>query len=170
MVSVTYGIQTMAQMNPPMYRNRLTDIANRLMVAMGGDVGEGRTGSLGLADAHLYIYRSQECCCCSVAQLCPILCDPMNYSNQASLSLTISLSLLKLKSIESVMPSKHLILCYPLLLLSSIFPSIRVFSSESALSIRWPKYWSFSFSINLSNEHSGLIPFRIDWYKLVYIQ
>ena len=85
---------------------------------------------------------------------------------QASLSFTISLSLLKLMSIESVMPFNHLILCHPLLLLTSIFPSIRVFSHESALRIRWPKYWSFSFSIILSNEYLGLISFKITcWAK-----
>ena len=82
---------------------------------------------------------------------------------QASLSFTISQSLLKLMSIELVMPSNHFILCHPLLLLPSIFPSIRVFSKESALRIRWPKYWSFSFSISPSNEYSGLISFWIDW-------
>ena len=84
-------------------------------------------------------------------------------AHQASLSITISQSFLKLMSIESVMPSNHLILCCPLLLLPSIFPSIRVFSSESVLCIRWLKYWSFSFSISPSNEYSGLISFRIDW-------
>ena len=89
---------------------------------------------------------------------------------QASLSFTISLSLLKLVSIESVMPSNHLTLCCPLLLLPSIFPSIRVFSSESALHIRWPKYWSFSFSISPSNEYLGLISFRIDWFDLLAVQ
>ena len=99
----------------------------------------------------------------SVAQLCQTLCDPMNRSTQASLSITNSWSLLKLMPIESVMPSSHLILCYCLLLLPPIPPSIRVFSSESALSIRWPKYWSFSFSISPSNEHPGLISFRMDW-------
>ena len=85
---------------------------------------------------------------------------------QASLSFTISWSLLKLMSMESVMPSNHLILCHPLLLLPSIFPSIRVFSNELAICIRWPKYWSlsFSFSINPFNEYSGLISFRIDWF------
>ena len=82
---------------------------------------------------------------------------------QASLSITNSWSLLKLMSIESVMPSNHLILCHPLLLLPSIFPSIRVFSNESTLCIRWPEYWSFSFSISPSNEYSGLISFRMDW-------
>ena len=84
--------------------------------------------------------------------------------SQASLSINNSQSLLKLMSIESLMPSNHLILCRPLLLLPSIFPSIRVFSKESVLYIRWPKYWSFSFSISPSDEYSGLISFRIDWF------
>ena len=97
-------------------------------------------------------------------------CDPMDCSTQASLSITNSLSSLKLMSIESVMPSNHLILCSPLLLLPSIFPSIRVFSNESALCIRWPKYWSFSFSISPSNEYSGLISFRIYWFDLLEVQ
>ena len=86
------------------------------------------------------------------------------------LSLTVSQSLLKLMSIESVMPSNHLVLCRPLLLLPSIFPSIRVFSKESTLCIRWPKYWSFSFSISPSNEYSGLISFRIDLLDLLAVQ
>ena len=89
---------------------------------------------------------------------------------QASLSITNSRSSLKLMSIESVMPSSHLILCHPLLLLPSIFPSIRVSSNESILCIRWPKYWSFSFSISPSNEYSGLISFRIDWLDLLAVQ
>ena len=89
---------------------------------------------------------------------------------QAFLSFTISRRLLKLMSIESVMPSNHLILYYPLLILPSIFPSIGVFSNESALHIRWPKYWSFSFNISPSNEHSGLISFRIDWLDLLAVQ
>ena len=89
---------------------------------------------------------------------------------QVSLSITISWSLLKLMSTESVMPSNHLILCHPLLLLPSIFLSIRAFSNESALHIRWPKYWSFSFNIILSNEHSGLISFRMDWLDLLAVQ
>ena len=88
---------------------------------------------------------------------------PWTAAHQASLSSTSSRSLLKLMSIESVMPSNHLILCRPLLLLPSIFPSIRVFSSESTLHIMWPKYWSFSFNISPSNEYSGLISFRMDW-------
>ena len=94
---------------------------------------------------------------------------PWTAAHQASLSLTISCSLLKLMSIESVMPSNHLILCRPLLLLPSIFPSIRVFSNELALRMRWPKYWSFSFSISPSNEYSGLI-FRMDWLGLLAVQ
>ena len=89
---------------------------------------------------------------------------------QASLSITNSWPLLKLMSIESVMPSNHLILCLPLLLPPSIFPSIRVFSSESVLRIRWPKHWSFSFSISPSNEYSGLISFRMDWVDLLAVQ
>ena len=91
-------------------------------------------------------------------------------SGQASLSITNSRSLPKLMSIESVMPSNHLILCRPLLLLPSIFSSIRVFSNESALHLRWPKCWSFSFNISLSNEHPGLISFRMDWLDLLEVQ
>ena len=95
---------------------------------------------------------------------------PWTAACQASLSITSSQSLLKLMSIESVMPSNHLILCLPLLLLPSIFPSIRIFSNESALHIRWPKYWSFSFNISPSNEHLGLISFRMDWLDLLAVQ
>ena len=95
---------------------------------------------------------------------------PWTAARQTSLSITNSWSLLKLMSIESVMPSNHLILCCPLLLLPSFFPSIGVFSNESALHIRWPKYWSFSFSISPSNEYSGLISFRIDWFDLLAVQ
>ena len=91
---------------------------------------------------------------------------PWTATCQASLCITNSRSLLKLMSIESVMPSNHLILCCPLFLLPSIFPNIRVFSNESVLLIRWPKYWSFCFSISPSNEYSGLISFRIDWFGL----
>ena len=94
----------------------------------------------------------------------------MTAAHQASLSITNSHSLPKLISIESVMPSNHLIICRPLLLLPSIFPSIRIFSNVSALSIRWPKYWSFSFSISPSNEHPGLISFRMDWLDLLAVQ
>ena len=94
----------------------------------------------------------------------------MDAACQASLSLTISRSLLKVMSIESVMPSNHLVIFHPLLLMPSIFPSIRAFSNELALCIRWPKYWSFSCSISPSNEYSGLISFRIDWFDLLAIQ
>ena len=95
---------------------------------------------------------------------------PWTTACQASLSITNSWSSLRLTSIKSVMPSSHLILCRPLLLLPSIFPSIRVFSNESALRIRWPKYWSFSFNINPTNEHPGLISFRMDWLDLLAVQ
>ena len=97
-----------------------------------------------------------------------LFANPCTTACQASLSFTISQSILKIMSIESVMPSNHLILCCPLLLLPSIFPSITVFSNESALHIRWPKYWSFSF--RPSNEYSGWISFRIDWFDLLTIQ
>ena len=95
---------------------------------------------------------------------------PWTAARQAFLSITASWSLFKLMSIESVMPSNHLILCHPLLLPPAVFPSIRVFSSESALHIRWPKYWSFSFSISLSNEYLGLISSRMDWLDLLAVQ
>ena len=99
-----------------------------------------------------------------------LFATPWTAACQASLSITNSRSLPKPMSIESVMPPNHLILCRPLLLLPSIFPSIRVFSNESALCIRWPKYWSFSFNISPSNEHSGLISFRTEWLDLLAIQ
>ena len=102
----------------------------------------------------------------SVAQSC-LFVTPWTAAPQASLSITNSQSLLKLTSFESVMPPNRLILCHPLLLLPSIFTSIRVFSNESVLHIRWPQYWGFSFSINPSNEYSGLISFRIDWFDLL---
>ena len=105
----------------------------------------------------------------SVAQSCSTLCNTMGCSIQPSLSITNSQSSLKLRSIESVMPCNHLILCRPLLLLPSIFPSIRVFSKES-LHIRWPKNCSFSLSISSSNEYSGLISFRMDWLDLLAVQ
>ena len=95
---------------------------------------------------------------------------PWTAAHQASLSITNSRSSLKFMSIKSVMPSSHLILCHPLLLLPSIFPSIRVFSNESALCIRWPKYWSFVFSISPSNEYAGMISFRMDWLDLLAVQ
>ena len=105
----------------------------------------------------------------SVTQLCPTK-TPRTKAHQASLSFTNSQSFLKLMSIELVMPSNHLILCHSLLLLPSIFPSIRVFSSDSVLHIRWPKDWSFSFSISPSNEYPGLISFWIDWLDLLSVQ
>ena len=102
----------------------------------------------------------------SVTQLCPTLCNPMDCSSQASLSITIS-QFAQLMSIDSVMPSNHFVLYCLLLLLPLIFPSIKVFSNESALRIRWPKYWSFSFNISPSKEYSGLISFRMDWLDLL---
>ena len=114
----------------------------------------------------------------SVTQLCPaLLCvcvqlftTPWTTARQVSLSITNSRSLLNLMAFKSVMPSNHLILCHPLLLLPSILPSIRVFSSESVLYIRWPKYWNFSFSISPSDEYSRLISFRINWFDLLAVQ
>ena len=130
----------------------------------------------GVKKIYLELDRS---CCCTIAKSCPTHCNPMDYNtpgslwtttHQAALSFTISQSLLKLMSIESMMPSNHLILCHSLLLLSSIFPNIRVFSNELALPIRGPKYWSFCLSISPSNEYSGLISFRIDWFDLLAVQ
>ena len=113
-------------------------------------------------------------CISSVQSLSPfrLFVTPQTAAHQTSLSITNSQSLLKLMSIESMMPSNHLILCHPLLLPPSIFASIRVFSSESVLHIRWPKYWSFSFSFSISpsNEYSGLISFRMDWLDLLAVQ
>ena len=106
----------------------------------------------------------------SVAQACLTLCNPMDCSTLGFSIHHHSHSLLKLMSIESVMPSNHLFLCHPLLFLPSIFPSIRVFSNESVLRIKWPKYWSFSFSISPADEHSGLISFRMDWLDLLAVQ
>ena len=112
---------------------------------------------------------------CSVSSVQSLSCvqlfaTPWTAARQVSLSITNSQNLLKLISIESVMPSNHLILCRPLLLLPSIFPSIRVFSNKSVLHIMWPKYWSFSFSISLSSEYSGLTSFRIDWLDHLAVQ
>ena len=114
-------------------------------------------------------------CCLSYGSVQSLSCirlfaTPWTAACQASLSITNSQSLLKLMSIESVMPSNHLTLCHPLLLLPSIFASIRVFSNDSALRIRWPKYWSFSFSISPSSEYLGLISFRMDWLDLLAVQ
>ena len=109
---------------------------------------------------------------CSVQSLSHVqlFVTPRTAAHQASLSITNSWSPPKPMSIESVMPSSHLILCCPLLLLPSVFPSIRVFSNESTLCIRWPKYWSFSFNISPSSEHPGLISFRMDWWDLLAVQ
>ena len=106
----------------------------------------------------------------SVAQLCPLFAIPWTAAHQASLSITSSQGLLKLMSIDLVMPSNHLILYHPFLLLPSIFPSIRSITYESVLSIRWPNYWSFSFSISPSNRYSGLTSFRMDWLDLLAVQ
>ena len=120
----------------------------------------------------MFLYASTSVQFSSVQSLSRVwlFATPWTAALQASLSITISQSLLKLMCIESVMPSKHLILCCPLLLPPSIFPSIRVFSNESVLWIKWPKYWSFSFSINPSNEHPGLISFRMDWLDFLAVQ
>ena len=118
----------------------------------------------------MYIFLKCSSCCCSAAKLCLTLVTPWTAACQASMPLTISWSLPKFMSIASVMPSNHFILCRFLLLPSTV-PSIRVFSNESVLCIRWPsKYWSFSFSISLSNEYSGLISFRTDWFDLFAVQ
>ena len=107
---------------------------------------------------------NSSCCCCQLLSPVWLFATLWTAACQTSLSFTDSQNLLKLFSIESVMPSNHCILCRPLLFLPSIFPSIRVFSNESAPHIRWPKYWSFTFSISPSREYSGLISFRIDWF------
>ena len=122
-------------------------------------------GCMALCHSHLLRFRSVQ----SFSRV-PLFVTPWNTARQASLSITNTQSLLKLMSIKSVMPSNHLVLYHPLLLLPSLFPSIRVFSSDSVLCIRWPKYWSLSFSISPSNEHSGLISFRIDWFDLLAVQ
>ena len=122
---------------------------------------------------HIYIYIYINFCIYFVVQLLShvwLFVTPWTALRQASLSLTVFQSLLKLMSTESVMPSNHFMLCHPLLLLPSIFLSIRVFPSELSLRIRWPKYWSFSFSISPSNEYSGLISFRVDWFDLLAVQ
>ena len=119
------------------------------------------TVSLQVSIIHIY--------CCSVAQSC-LFVTPWTAASQASLFITNSQSLVKFMSIVLVIPFNHLILCHPLILLTSVFPSIRVFSNESVLHIRWPKYWSFSFSISPSNEYSGLISFRMDCLDLLEVQ
>ena len=121
---------------------------------------------------HINNMINGECCCCcnSVAKSCPLFVTQWTAVCQVPLSSTICQSLLRFMSIESVILSNHLILCCPLLLLPLIFPSIRVFSNESVLHIRWPKYWSFSFSISPSNEYSGLISFRTERFDLLEVQ
>ena len=113
----------------------------------------------------MYIFSSVQ-----LLSRVPLFATPWTAAGQASLSITNSRSLLKLVSIELVMPSNHLILCRPLLLLPSIFPSIRIFSNKSVLHIRWPKYWSLSLSISPSNEYSGLISFKMDWLNLLAVE
>ena len=109
-------------------------------------------------------------CCCSGVQPCQLFVTPCTAACQAFLSFTISRSLLNLMSIALMMPSNHLVVCRPLLFMPSIFLNIRVFSSESVLHIRWPKYWSSNFNISLSNEYSELVSFRIDWFDLFAVQ
>ena len=127
-------------------------------------------------EPHLFnVLVTNTVCChlfsaCSVAKRCLTLCDLKDCSTPGFPAFIFSWSLLRLMSVESVMPSNHLILCRPLLLLPSIFPIIRVFSNESALCIRWPKYWNFSFNISPSSEHPGLISFRTDWLDLLAVQ
>ena len=125
---------------------------------------------MGFCLVAFYFFLHQSVQFSSVAQSCPTLCDPINHSTPGLLSITNSRNLLKLMPIESVMPSSYLILCHPLLLLPPVPPSIRVFSNESTLCMRWPKYWSFSFSISPSNEHPGLISFRMDGLDLLAVQ
>ena len=115
------------------------------------------------------LIKNSLCCVLSRFSRVRLFATPWTAALQASLSITNSWSLLKLMSIESVMPSNHLVLCCPLLLLPSIFPSIRVFSNESIHLMKWPKYWNFSFSVSPSNEHPGLI-FRMDWLDLLAVQ
>ena len=136
---------------------------------------DGREGYFRLLGPHLsgYLSESREWVISSVQFSCLVVSDSVTQwtvAPQASQSITNSRSLLKLMSIESVMPSNHLILCHPLLLPPSIFPSIGVFSNESVFHIKWPNYWSFSFSISPSDEYPGLISFRMDWLDLLAVQ
>ena len=147
-------------MNLLQNRNRLTDIENKLMVTRRKEGGINEEYEYGI---NSYVSSVQ-----SLSRVW-LFATPWTAASQASLSITNSQSLLKVMSIERVMPSNHLIFCCPLLLLPSIFPSIRVFSNESVLCIRWPKYWSFSFSIGPSSEYAGLISFRTDWLGLLAV-
>ena len=126
--------------------------------------------SSGFTSSHVWMSSSVQFSPVQSLSRVRLFVTPWTAARQASLSITNSWSFLKLMSIESVMPSNHLTLCRPLLLLPSIFPSIRVFASESVLYIRWPKYWSLSFSISPSNDYSGLISFRMDWLDLLAVQ
>ena len=139
-------------------KQKQTHIESKLTITEGGG-GGAISREFGISRYKLQLQFSHPSC--------PTLCDPWTAARQASLSITSSWSLLKLMSIESVMPPNHLILCRPLLLLPSIPPSIRVFSNESVLCIRWPKYWGFSFNTSPSNEHPGVISFRMDWFDLL---
>ena len=125
---------------------------------------------LGLSAVVPFLFSSLLSQFSSVLGLVPLFVTPWTAARQASPSITNSRSSLKLMSIELVMPSNHFILCHPLLLPPSIFPSMKVFSNQLVLPIRWPKYWSFSFNISASNEYSGLISFRMDWLDLLAIQ
>ena len=143
-----------------------TDVKNRLIWTQWEKAKVGWFEKIALKHIHSVQFSS-------VAQSCPTLCDPMDcfpVHHQASQSITNSWSLLKLMSIEFVKSSSHLILCHPLFLSPSIFPSIMVFSNESVLCVRWPKYWTFIFSKSPSNEYSGLISFRMDWLYLLAVQ
>ena len=131
---------------------------------------DGFCKAIFISPARTYSYTSHSFSSVQLSSHVWLFVTPWTSAHQASLPITNSWSSLKLMSTESVMPSNHLILCHPLLLLPSIFPSIRVFSNESALRIRWPKYWSFSFNNTPSNEHLGLISFRMDWLDLLAIQ
>ena len=124
----------------------------------------------GYSEVHGFRSQTTFCHCCSITQFCPTLCSSINCSTPGFPTFNITWSLLKLMSIESVMPSNLLVLYHPLVLLHSIFLRIRVFSNESAPCIRWPKYWRFSFSISPSNEYSTLISFRMDWLDLLVVQ
>ena len=142
----------------------------RMRITCGAGRTQAPNQTLWVSLKFFYInFKTFFCCCCSVTKLC-LFVTPWTVACQAPLFSTISQSLLKFTSVELVMPPNHLILCCPLLLPPSIFPSIRVFSNESALRIRWPKYWRFSFRISPSNEYSGLISFKIDWFNLFVVQ
>ena len=146
----------------------LYDTGNYIQYAVMNQNGKGYVKEYIYVYMHMYV-----CIYIAIVQSLThvqLFATPWTAACQASLSFTISYSLLKLISIESVMPSNHLTLCCPLLLLPSIFPSIDVFSNESVLPIKWPKYWSFSFSISPSSEYAGLISFMIDWFDLLAIQ